>query len=111
MLMLRSVFVVWAAMAGCRPPVLRLSPGLVPQPSPDLPPGQVVGEVVDSASRSAIVYAKVVLLSAMIVLICGGWLVAGRSIAPLLRDRRRARVVNVALATALVVATALAIRH
>jgi len=63
MLMLRSVFVVWAAMAGCRPPVLRLSPGLVPQPSPDLPPGQVVGEVVDSASRSAIVYAKVVLLS------------------------------------------------
>src|SRR2546422_614429 len=63
MLMLRSVFIVWAAMAGCRPPVLRLPPGLVPQPSPDLPPGQVVGEVVDSASRSAIVYAKVVLLS------------------------------------------------
>jgi len=63
MLMLRSVFVVWAAMAGCRPPALRLPPGLVPQASPDLPPGQVVGEVVDSASRSAIVYAKVVLLS------------------------------------------------
>jgi len=63
MLMLRSVFVVWAAMAGCRPPVLRLPPGLVPQPSPDLPSGQVVGEVVDSASRSALGYAQVVLLS------------------------------------------------
>ena len=63
MLMLRSVFVVWAAMAGCRPPVLRLPSGLVPQLSPDLPRGQVVGDVVDSASRSAIIFAQVALLS------------------------------------------------
>ena len=63
MLMLRSVFVVWAAMAGCRPPVLRLPSGLVPQLSPDLPRGQVVGDVVDSASRSTIIFAQVALLS------------------------------------------------
>jgi threonine/homoserine/homoserine lactone efflux protein len=53
--------------------------------------------------------AKVAVLSAMIVLICGTWLVAGTSIAPLLRDPRRARVVNVVLALALVAATALAV--
>jgi threonine/homoserine/homoserine lactone efflux protein len=53
--------------------------------------------------------AKVALLTAMIVVICTTWLVAGASIAPLLRDPRRARVVNVALAVALVGATALAV--
>lgn len=53
--------------------------------------------------------AKVVALTAMIVVICAGWLVAGRSIAPLLRDARRARAVNVALAAAVVAATALAV--
>lgn len=55
--------------------------------------------------------AKVALLSGMIVLICGTWLVAGTSIAPLLRHPRRARVVNVALAVAVVAATALAVLH
>jgi len=60
---LRSVFVVWAATAGCHQSLPHLPPGLVPQLSPDLAPGQAVGEVVDSASRSAIGYAKVVLLS------------------------------------------------
>jgi threonine/homoserine/homoserine lactone efflux protein len=55
--------------------------------------------------------AKVVVLTAMIVLICATWLVAGTSIAPLLRDPRRARVVNVALAVAVVGATALAVLH
>jgi threonine/homoserine/homoserine lactone efflux protein len=53
--------------------------------------------------------AKVALLTAMIVVICTTWLVAGASIAPLLRDPRRARVVNAALAVALVGATALAV--
>ena len=52
--------------------------------------------------------AKVVLLSAMIVLINTAWLVAGASLAPFLRDPRRARVVNVTLAAALVAAAALA---
>jgi len=53
--------------------------------------------------------AKVVVLGAMIVVIMTGWLVAGASLAPLLRDPRRARIVNVALAAALVGATALAV--
>jgi threonine/homoserine/homoserine lactone efflux protein len=53
--------------------------------------------------------AKVAVLTAMIIVICATWLVAGRSIAPLLREPGRARVVNVALALALVAATALAV--
>jgi len=52
---------------------------------------------------------KVVLLSAMIVLINSAWLVVGASLAPTLRDPRRARVVNVVLATALVGAAVLAV--
>jgi threonine/homoserine/homoserine lactone efflux protein len=55
--------------------------------------------------------AKVVVLTAMIVGINPTWLVAGASLAPLLRDPRRSRIVNVALAVALVVATALAVVH
>lgn len=53
--------------------------------------------------------AKVAALTPMVIVICTTWLVAGTSIAPLLREPRRARVVNVALAVALVVATALAV--
>jgi threonine/homoserine/homoserine lactone efflux protein len=52
---------------------------------------------------------KVALLAGMIVAINAAWLVAGASLAPLLRDARRARVVNGALALALVGATALAV--
>jgi threonine/homoserine/homoserine lactone efflux protein len=55
--------------------------------------------------------AKIAVLAAMIVVINTAWLVAGRSLAPLLRDPRRARVVNVTLAVALVAATALAVLH
>jgi hypothetical protein len=47
----------------------------------------------------------------MIVVILSTWLLAGTSIAPLLRDARRARVVNVVLAAAVVAATALAVLH
>jgi threonine/homoserine/homoserine lactone efflux protein len=47
----------------------------------------------------------------MIIVICTTWLVAGRSIAPLLRDPKRARFINAVLAVALVGATALAILH
>lgn len=50
--------------------------------------------------------SKIGLLTVMIVLICGTWLVAGTSLAPLLRDPRRARVVNVGLAISVIVATA-----
>jgi threonine/homoserine/homoserine lactone efflux protein len=55
--------------------------------------------------------AKVAVLAALIVVINAAWLVAGASLAPLLRDPRRGRAVNVALAVALVVATALAMLH
>ena len=54
---------------------------------------------------------KIGLLTAMIILICVTWLVAGTSLAPLLRDPRRARVVNVALAISVIVATAFAVLH
>jgi threonine/homoserine/homoserine lactone efflux protein len=63
----------------------------------------------DTATADAT--AKVAVLTAMIVVICSTWLVAGTSIAPLLRDPRRARLVNVALAVAVVGATALAVLH
>jgi len=52
---------------------------------------------------------KVALLSAIVVLIHVVWLGAGVSLAPLLRDPRRSRAVNLALAAVLVVATALAL--
>jgi threonine/homoserine/homoserine lactone efflux protein len=55
--------------------------------------------------------AKVTVLTAMIVVICTTWLVAGTSIAPLLRDARRARAFNGAMAVAVVGATALAVLH
>ena len=63
----------------------------------------------DTATTDAT--AKIGVLTAMIVMICATWLVAGTSIAPLLREPRRARLVNVALAVAVVSATALAVLH
>lgn len=45
----------------------------------------------------------------LIVLIMTAWLMAGVSLAPLLRDPHRARIVNTALAAAVVGATALAV--
>jgi threonine/homoserine/homoserine lactone efflux protein len=53
--------------------------------------------------------AKIAVLTVMIIVICATWLFAGTSIAPVLRDPRRARLVNVALAVGLVAATALAV--
>jgi threonine/homoserine/homoserine lactone efflux protein len=61
----------------------------------------------DSAVADAV--AKTVVLIAMIILINTTWLIAAASLAPLLRDPRRARAINTALAAALVVATALTI--
>jgi threonine/homoserine/homoserine lactone efflux protein len=63
----------------------------------------------DSAAADAA--AKFVVLTVMIIVICATWLVAGKSIAPLLADPRRARLVNAALAAGLVGATALALLH
>jgi threonine/homoserine/homoserine lactone efflux protein len=53
--------------------------------------------------------AKFALLSAIVVLIHVVWLGVGISLAPLLRDPRRSRAVNLALAAALVAATGLAV--
>jgi threonine/homoserine/homoserine lactone efflux protein len=55
--------------------------------------------------------AKVGLLAWMIVIVNSSWLVVGASLAPLLRVPRAARAVNVAMAAALVGATALALAH
>lgn len=63
----------------------------------------------DAAATDAT--AKIGVLTVMIVMICATWLVAGKSIAPLLREPRRARLVNVALGVAVVGATALAVLH
>jgi threonine/homoserine/homoserine lactone efflux protein len=67
------------------------------------------GHLASDTTTDAI--AKIVVLTGMIIAICAIWLVAGTSIAPLLRDPRRAHLVNAALAVALVVATALAVVH
>lgn len=63
----------------------------------------------DAATEDAA--AKIAVLTAMIILIMTMWLFAGTLLAPLLRDPRRAHVVNAALALALVGATALALLH
>jgi threonine/homoserine/homoserine lactone efflux protein len=52
---------------------------------------------------------KIALLTGAIVVINTSWLVAGAALAPLLRDARRARIVNGTLAVALVMATALTV--
>lgn len=61
----------------------------------------------DTATTDAV--AKVAVLNVMIVLIMTAWLIAGASLAPMLRDPRRARIINTALAAALVGTTALAV--
>ena len=53
--------------------------------------------------------AKVAVLAVMIVAINSTWLAAGASLAPLLRDARRARLVNGGLAGVLLVAAALTV--
>jgi threonine/homoserine/homoserine lactone efflux protein len=63
----------------------------------------------DTAATDAA--AKTAVLAVMIVLIMTVWLIAGASLAPMLRDPQRARIVNAALAAALVGATAAAVLH
>src|SRR5262245_47085641 len=63
----------------------------------------------DAAAADAI--AKAATLTVMIVLINSAWLLAGASLAPLLRDPSRSRTVNIALAIVLVAASASAIVH
>jgi threonine/homoserine/homoserine lactone efflux protein len=63
----------------------------------------------DTAATDAA--AKTAVLAVMIVLIMTGWLIAGASLAPMLRYPQRARIVNATLAAALVGATAAAVLH
>ena len=63
----------------------------------------------DAATSDAL--AKTAVLTAMIVVIMAGWLAAGAALAPMFRQPRRARMVNVTLALALVVTTGLAVVH
>lgn len=60
------------------------------------------GAALDAAAKAAV-------LTVMIVLINTTWLAAGASLAPLLRDPRRARRVNGALAAVLVAAAAMTV--
>jgi threonine/homoserine/homoserine lactone efflux protein len=60
------------------------------------------GAALDAAAKTAV-------LTVMIVLINSTWLAAGASLAPLLRDPRRARWINGALAAVLVAAAALTV--
>ena len=64
-----------------------------------------------ASDAAADAVAKVAVLIGMIVVINGTWLLVGASLAPLLRKPRPARIVNVALAVALIAATALALVH
>jgi threonine/homoserine/homoserine lactone efflux protein len=66
-------------------------------------------ELSDSATVDGV--AKIVVLAIVIVLVNTGWLLAGASLSPLLSEPRRARVFNVAMAVALVAATAYAAIH
>ena len=54
---------------------------------------------------------KTCVLVVMIVIINAGWLVAGASLAPILRDPARSRRANRVLAAALIVSTAAALLH
>jgi len=62
-----------------------------------------------SSAAAADAAAKVAVLAALIVIINATWLAAGASLAPVLRDPRRARIANPGLAALLVLAAALAV--
>lgn len=64
-----------------------------------------------AASPATDAAVKTSALILMIIVINTGWLIAGASLAPVLRDPRRSRVINIALAVALVAAMVLALAH
>jgi threonine/homoserine/homoserine lactone efflux protein len=118
LLVLSAVYILWlawriatappAAAASAPPPSLVAGFGLAVVN----PKAWVAIAAVFSGSRlvhgvAADAAGKAGVLLAMIVVINAAWLAAGASLAPLLRDPRRARRLNVALALTLVAATAL----
>jgi threonine/homoserine/homoserine lactone efflux protein len=62
-----------------------------------------------SPAHDAVV--KTLVLTLMIILICSAWLLVGTSLAPVLRDPRRSRIMNIVLAVILVGTTAAAGVH
>jgi threonine/homoserine/homoserine lactone efflux protein len=109
------VYIVWLAYRIATAPVLRKQARTA---APGLKGGTLLGVANPKAWIAiAAVFAsarlaageKVALLVAMIVLINTSWLFAGASIAKALRDPRRARIVNVILAAALVVSAVTAL--
>jgi threonine/homoserine/homoserine lactone efflux protein len=60
------------------------------------------GRIADGTTADAA--AKVAVLSVMVIVINGVWLAAGASLAPALRDPRRSRLINRAMAVLLVAA-------
>ena len=69
------------------------------------------GSTIVEANRLLDAAIKVALLTAMIVVIHFGWLVAGGMLARVLRQPAHARMMNVALALVLILATVLALRE
>jgi threonine/homoserine/homoserine lactone efflux protein len=117
-----AAYILWLAYhIATSPP---LSQQTVPSDAPSLAGGTLLGvanpkawvaiaavfasaRLAHAAGIDAV--AKTAVLTVMVILINAAWLAAGTTMAPLLRDPRRARVVNTALAVALVGATALAV--
>jgi threonine/homoserine/homoserine lactone efflux protein len=119
-----GVYILWLAYRVATAPPLGAQTS--PRAAPALGAGTVLGvanpkawvaiAAVFASSRLAgdaatDAVAKTVILAGMIVVIMAAWLIAGASLAPMLRDPRRARIVNVVLAAALVGATMIAILH
>jgi threonine/homoserine/homoserine lactone efflux protein len=119
-----GVYILWLAYRVATAPPLGAETS--PRATPALGAGVVLGfanpkawvaiaavfassRLADDAATDAV--AKSLVLAGMIVVIMAAWLIAGASLAPILRDRRRARVVNVVLAAALLGATVAAILH
>jgi len=119
-----GIYILWLAYRVAMAPVLAAQTST--REAPGLVAGTVLGianpkawvaiaavfassRLADEAATDAV--AKTAVLAGMIVVIMAAWLVVGASLAPILRDRRRARIVNVVFAAALVGATLIAILH
>jgi threonine/homoserine/homoserine lactone efflux protein len=124
LLAVSAAYILWLAYRIATAPPL--SAGRTRADAPSLGGGTVLGvanpkgwvamtavfataRLADSAAIDAA--AKSAVLGVMIILIMTAWLLAGASLAPMLRDPRKARVINCTLSAALVGATALTVLH
>jgi threonine/homoserine/homoserine lactone efflux protein len=117
-----AVYIVWLAYHIATAPALPEQAGDVRAPSATAgallgvanPKAWVAIAAVFASARlssgaAADAAAKVAVLGLLIVVINATWLAAGASLAPVLRDPRRARIANPALAAVLVAAAVLAV--